>query len=68
MIIKRLTVKYNYGDVVALKTEPEIKRIVTGYNVRHRLLSYWLSFGVNETLHQDIEIESFHEKKLIGLK
>jgi hypothetical protein len=53
----KITVKYDFGDVVYLKTdEHQLQRIVTGYILRQRMIIYYLSCGTTETCHYDYEI------------
>ena len=59
---KSFTAKFNFGDEVQLKTEPG-KRIISGYILRPRQVSYFTAQGDTETCHQGIEIESFVSKK-----
>lgn len=65
---KTFMARYNYGDSVVLKTEPEIKRQVSGYTLRRGLVQYGLVVGTLETWHQEFEIESFCEKKVGGFR
>lgn len=56
---KSITVKYNQGDQVILKAEPGIVRIVSGYLVKGRNITYGLAKGSEEeTWHCEDEIES----------
>lgn len=62
------TIKFNLGDPVILKTEPEVKRIVTGFMIRQKGMIYGLTSGDSETWHQEIEIEKQPDKKKAGFK
>jgi hypothetical protein len=49
--------KYNIGDIVILKTDPEQKvRLVTGILIRINSNLYYLSHSTDETLHYEFEI------------
>lgn len=56
IMIKRFTIKYNFGDFVILKTDPETKRIISGLMFRPGSVTYGLAKGDEETWHQEIEI------------
>jgi len=52
-----MTFKYNIGQEVYLKTDPDqLKRPVTGILLRKGSIIYYLSSGVDETSHYDFEI------------
>jgi hypothetical protein len=59
---KTITCKFNLRALVALKTEPEIKRVVTGMILRPSGKMYELAYGIETTWHQEVEIENFPEK------
>ena len=59
---KTFTVKYSISDPVVLKTQPDQVRIVSGYLIREKAVTYGLVLGDNETWHQDIEIEPANAK------
>jgi hypothetical protein len=59
---KTVTLKFEAGDMVILRTEPEIKRIVTGVIIRPSGKMYELVSGVESSWHQEVEIESAPEK------
>lgn len=49
--------KFEIGQTVYLKTDIEQrKRLVTGYKVRPNIVMYYLSFGMEESQHFEIEI------------
>jgi len=49
--------KYNIGDVVYLRTDPDQnERIVTGIRLRQNSITYLISYNVNESEHFDFEI------------
>jgi len=52
-----LDTKYKIGDIVFLITDTEqLSRIVTGVLIRPAGIIYYLSCGVTETNHYEIEI------------
>lgn len=53
---KIISVTYQFGETVVLKSDPDVRRVVSGYLVRPKQVLYLLSQGDNETGHQDIEI------------
>ena len=59
---KTVSLKFNLGDMVILKTEPEIKRIVTGLVLRQGGKMYELVNGVESSWHQEVEIERAPER------
>ena len=59
---KTFTTKFAIGDMVILRTEPELKRIVTGLVLRQGGKMYELVNGVESSWHQEVEIESAPEK------
>jgi hypothetical protein len=59
---------FNIGDAVQLKTQVGIMRIVTGYVVRQKQVSYFVTEGANETCHQDFELELVKREKIKGFK
>jgi hypothetical protein len=63
---KVISVLFTFGNEVQLKTEPTIKRIVTGIIVRPSGKMYELANGVETSWHQDVEIEKFPEIKKAG--
>lgn len=55
--------------MVVLKCNNEVSHIVTGYIVRHRSVMYGISDGLEESWHQDIELESTQKStKVKGFK
>ncbi len=63
MILKR-TIQYKIGDEVVLKVEPTITRVVTGYTLREKAITYILAGPeLNESWHQGIEITKTQQKK-----
>lgn len=61
MIKKTISVDFWWGNEVALKTESEVKRIVTGIILRPSGKMYELANGLESTWHQGIEIEKYPE-------
>ena len=59
---KTINVKFNYEDKVVLKTQPEVVRIISGYLIRPKNITYGLACGEEETWHQEIEIETANSK------
>ena len=59
---KTISIKFGWGDIVILRTEPEIKRIVTGVIIRPSGKMYELVNGVESSWHQEVEIERMPEK------
>ena len=59
---KTVSLKFSLGEMVILKTEPQIKRIVTGLILRQSGKMYELVNGVESSWHQEVEIESMPEK------
>ena len=54
---KLLSVAFNEGVSVYLKAAPETIRIVSGYLVRQKSVTYGLAKEDEETWHQECEIE-----------
>jgi hypothetical protein len=49
--------KFNIGQVVYLKTDPEQHaRIVTSMSITKDSIMYFLSFGITDSRHYDFEI------------
>ena len=63
---KQIQVKFDFGDEVALKTEPAIKRIITGIVLRPSGKMYETANGVETSWHQDVELEKFPEARKSG--
>lgn len=53
---KSFNTSYNIGEEVYLRTEPETKRIVSGYLIRSKSVTIGLVKGDEESWHQEIEI------------
>ncbi|MDB5288524.1 MAG: hypothetical protein JWR05_3473 [Mucilaginibacter sp.] len=48
---------FEYGETVYLKTDPEQRaRIITGHIIRKESIIYYVSCGVDETTHYEIEL------------
>jgi hypothetical protein len=56
---KSIHIAFDFGDDVQLKTEPNIKRIVTGIVLRPSGKMYEIAVGIDTSWHQDVEIEKF---------
>ena len=67
---KTITVQFDYGETVVLKTKPDEVRIVSGFLVRPKNITYGLVLGEEESWHQDLGIESLSSKvfKVKGFK
>jgi hypothetical protein len=53
----KLTLKFDFGDIVYLKTDPDqFRRIITGIVLRQKQILYYVSLGATETAHFDYEI------------
>jgi hypothetical protein len=65
---KSITLKFTFGQVVALKTDLFTERVVTGIILRPSGKMYELANGIDTSWHQDVEIEKFPEKKKAGFK
>lgn len=63
---KTISVKFNWGDEVRLKTDPDAIRLITGITVRPSGKIYELAKGETTSWHQDIEIESVRKIKVKG--
>lgn len=50
------TVKYNMGDTVYLKMGEEKSGMITGIVFRPHGMLYYVSWGLTETVHYDIEL------------
>ena len=54
---KVISVAFREGESVYLKAAPETVRIVSGYLVRQKSVTYGLAKEDEETWHQECEIE-----------
>lgn len=53
----KLESKYDFGDIVYLKTDPDqVERIVTGITYRPLGVLYSISYTTTESSHYDFEI------------
>jgi len=56
---KRISIKFEWGQTVVLRTNPTTPRVITGIMLRSlRNITYGLASGENETWHQETEIMS----------
>jgi hypothetical protein len=62
------TSDFFFGDRVALKTEPDIERIVTGLILRPSGKMYEIACGLEASCHQEVEIENFSKVQVSGFK
>ena len=62
-MIKNIEIDFIEGEEVQLRTEPGIKRIITGLVVRGIFVAYYTSKGDEETCHQGLELEKYSSKK-----
>jgi len=53
---KVISVAFREGEMVYLKAAPEIMRVVSGYLVRQKSVTYGLAKEDEETWHQECEI------------
>ncbi len=53
---KSFRTDFDFGDEVCLKTDRDVKRIVSGFLVRPKGITIGLVKGEEETWHQPIEI------------
>ena len=65
---KQISISFNFGDEVALKTEPSVRRIVTGIVLRPSGKMYEIAVGVETSWHQDVELEKFPVQKKSGFR
>ena len=65
---KTISVKFNFGDEVELKTDVGTKRVVTGYILRPSGKMYEVARELETSWHQEVEIEKFPQSKKAGFK
>ena len=65
---KTISIAFNFGDDVQLKTEQGIKRVVTGIILRPSGKMYECARELETSWHQEVEIEKFPENKRAGFK
>ena len=65
---KTFQVKWDFGTEVALKTDMNTKRIVTGFIVRPSGKMYEVARELETSWHQEVEIEKFPQSKKAGFK
>lgn len=53
---KSFMTSFSIGEEVYLRTEPDTKRIVSGYLIRSKSVTIGLVKGDEESWHQEIEI------------
>jgi hypothetical protein len=63
---KTINILFSFGDEVQLKTEPNIKRVVTGIVLRPSGKMYETAIGMETSWHQDVELEKFPEPRKSG--
>ena len=54
---KVISVAFREGESVYLKVSPDVMRVVSGYLVRQKSVTYGLAKEDEETWHQECEIE-----------
>ena len=65
---RTINIRFAEGDRVVLKTDRDHTRVINGYMIRGRHVTYGVAYGENETWHQECEIEAAPaERKRIGL-
>lgn len=62
---KVISVAFREGESVCLKAAPETVRIISGYLVRQKSVTYGLAGGEEETWHQEVEIEKLPGKVVV---
>jgi len=62
---KVISVAFREGESVYLKAAPETVRIVSGYLVRQKSVTYGLAKEDEETWHQEVEIEKLPGKVVV---
>jgi hypothetical protein len=62
---KVISVAFREGESVYLKAAPETVRIVSGYLVRQKSVTYGLAKEGEETWHQESEIERIKGKVVV---
>ena len=51
------SVKFNHGDIVYLKVNPDEAGMITGILFRPHSITYFITWGnANETTHYDVEL------------
>ena len=55
---KVIHTKFDFGETVVLKTEPEIKRLISGFLIRQKSITYGVVKGEDESWHSEIELMS----------
>jgi ribosomal protein L21E len=63
---KTITVKYNQGDLVTLKSEPDVIRTISGYLIKGRNITYGLAKGAEEeSWHVEDEISPVKKNVIV---
>lgn len=62
---KVISVAFREGESIYLKAAPETVRIVSGYLVRQKSVTYGLAKEDEETWHQECEIEKLPGKVVV---
>ena len=62
---KVISVAFREGESVYLKAAPETIRIISGYLVRQKSVTYGLAKEDEETWHQEVEIEKLPGKVVV---
>jgi len=62
---KVISVAFREGEIVYLKAAPETIRIISGYLVRQKSVTYGLAKEDEETWHQEVEIEKLPGKVVV---
>jgi hypothetical protein len=65
---KTFSVKFDFGEVVELKTDAGIRRIVTGIILRPSGKMYEVARELETSWHQEVEIEKFPTTTRAGFK
>ena len=62
---KVISVAFREGESVYLKAAPETVRIISGYLVRQKSVTYGLAGADEETWRQEVEIEKLPGKVVV---
>jgi hypothetical protein len=61
MTRKSFNVKFDFGSEIELRTDPGVKRVVTGFILRPSGKLYEVASGIETSWHQEVEIDKFTE-------
>jgi hypothetical protein len=63
-----ISIAFDFGEEVQLKTDVGTKRVVTGYILRPSGKMYEVARELETSWHQEVEIEKFPETRRSGFK